>query len=405
MSLENKLSALCQKMEIDPEQLPDIYIEEGCLASIPSYLKEKGLSKPILVTDSNTKKAAGLTLEYLLNQEDLYPKVVILDENQNGQVIADGQSIMQLFLNVEEENDVLVAVGSGTIHDICRFCSEKAKVPFLAVPTAASVDGFTSKGAPIINRGKKQTVQSQSPIAVFADTNVLMRAPQTLTAAGFGDMLGKHTSLMDWDISEMIGGEPFYQEAYELTKTCLDLTVKHTDEIGRSEYKGIKALMEALIYSGLAMNLINSSRPASGGEHHLSHFWEMRFLELNEPQLLHGAKVGVACTIISCLYKEWVRSFSPEELTENDKYEKKLKQSWHIIKNKVLALPDVELLQIQLLKVGGPATIEDLGLAEELVTESLNEAFHLRDRCTGLRLINHYKNKRLEMPQDPCIKK
>lgn len=197
------------------------------------------------------------------------------------------------------------AVGSGTIHDIVRFVSFKMDIPIIAVPTAASVDGFTSKGAPLIFRGFKNTIQTASPLAVFADINIIKKAPQELTAAGFGDIIGKYTPLLDWKISNLIANEPYNELAAHLTKNSLVACVNHVEEIAAHSELGIKILMQSLIESGLVMLALDFSRPASGSEHHLSHYWEMELLKNDQKQLLHGAKVGVAATIIIDLYEKF----------------------------------------------------------------------------------------------------
>lgn len=98
----------------------------------------------------------------------------------------------------------MIAVGSGTIHDIVRFAAFQRDLPFISYPTAPSVDGFTSARAPLILYGTKTTIQTKAPSALFADLDLLKAAPQSMVAAGFGDMLGKITSLADWEISAIL---------------------------------------------------------------------------------------------------------------------------------------------------------------------------------------------------------
>ncbi len=126
---------------------------------------------------------------------------VIIPEHEAGAAAADERTLVYTLINLAEETDVIIAAGAGTIHDITRFAACQRGLPFISFPTAPSVDGFTSAGAPLILNGIKTTIQTKAPIALFADTNVLKEAPRSMTAAGFGDMLGKITSLADWEIS------------------------------------------------------------------------------------------------------------------------------------------------------------------------------------------------------------
>jgi glycerol-1-phosphate dehydrogenase [NAD(P)+] len=401
MQLSADMLALADEYGISSDTFPRLQVEAGALSSIGAYLKEKGLSKAVLVMDAQTRTAAGDKLAALLERENIQIQTIELLANHHGQVNADEASLVQILVETPVDTDVLLAVGSGTIHDITRFCSQKLSIPFVSVPTAASVDGFTSKGAPLILRGVKQTIQTAAPVAVFADLDVLCAAPKPLTAAGFGDILGKFTSLLDWEISARVGGEAYNALAAKMTRHSLDTCVDHVEEIAKADEAGIRILMEALIESGLVMQVLDFSRPASGAEHHLSHYWEMHLLETDKRQLLHGAKVGVACSIITELYKSWIEQFDPSEA--KGAYASGLVENWEEISLMIAALPTPEALQYYLYQVGAPASAEEIGIGSELVQDSLNEAYHLRDRCTGLLLINQFKKEQICYPPQDRI--
>jgi glycerol-1-phosphate dehydrogenase [NAD(P)+] len=396
MQLSADLLALAEEYGINADTFPRLEVEAGALTSVASFLKEKNWSQAVLLVDAQTRAAAGEQLAVHLQDNGIRVQMVELVANHHDQVNADEASLVQVLVETPMDTDVLLAVGAGTIHDITRFCSQKLSIPFVSVPTAASVDGFTSKGAPLILRGVKQTIQTAAPVAVFADLNILCAAPRALTAAGFGDILGKFTSLLDWEISALVGKEPYNALAAKMTRQSLDNCVEHVEEIAKANEAGIKILMEALIESGLVMQVLDFSRPASGAEHHLSHYWEMHLLEADKRQLLHGSKVGVACAIISELYKNWSEQFDPLE-AEGD-YALLLQEYWQDIRLKIAALPTPEALQYYLYQVGAPATADEIGIQESLVQDSLNEAYHLRDRCTGLLLMNQYKKEPISYP-------
>ncbi|EES73796.1 putative sn-glycerol-1-phosphate dehydrogenase, partial [Paenibacillus sp. oral taxon 786 str. D14] len=277
------------------EQLKVIELDRGVIRKVAPYLREQGYRHVLLVADDHTYAAAGEQLMGLLEAEGVNTRVVLIQPDAQGDVVADEIAIVQLLLEIRpDETDVLLAVGSGTIHDIVRFAAHKTGKPFVSVPTAPSVDGFTSAGAPLIVRGVKKTVPAVPPVAIFADLDILMAAPQRLVAAGFGDMLGKYTSLFDWKFSRLTAGEPYDEQAAAITERALRSCVSHAEAIGARTEEGIRALMTALIESGIAMLLFGQSHPASGAEHHLSHYWEMEYLRQGRRALLHGAKVGVA---------------------------------------------------------------------------------------------------------------
>jgi glycerol-1-phosphate dehydrogenase [NAD(P)+] len=51
------------------------------------------------------------------------------------------------------------------------------------------------------------------------------------------------------------------------------------------------------------MLIFGKFHPASGGEHHVSHIWEMAALKEGKKQQLHGAKVGVPSILVANRYK------------------------------------------------------------------------------------------------------
>ncbi|MBS4195559.1 sn-glycerol-1-phosphate dehydrogenase [Bacillus sp. FJAT-49870] len=357
-----------------------MYIGTNAFEKCSSFLIEKEFKCVLLVADENTYEAAGEKLAESLRNANLEYSVCTIKPNKMGDVVADEVSIVQALIEIDAHVDVLMAVGSGTIHDITRFCSAKTGKPFISIPTAASVDGFTSLGAPLIVRGVKKTFQTVSPIALFADIHVLINAPKEMTAAGFSDMLAKYTSLADWSFGRLIADEPYCPLAASITKEALDYSVEHVDQIAAGDEEGIRILLASLIQSGLAMLLFGQSHPASGGEHHLSHYWEMELLQNKRRQVLHGAKVGISSVMLAKLYNDWLSSGKLLPHALKDKSEK--------VAEIVATIPNKEQLRTLLQKVGGATAPEELGISEELVNRSLKEAHLLRERFTMLKCYN-----------------
>ncbi|UJF34568.1 sn-glycerol-1-phosphate dehydrogenase [Paenibacillus hexagrammi] len=403
-----------------------IVIERGAIEQVAEYLLQSGYRHVTLVADELTQRVAGERLRGLLEAAQLQVSASVIRENTLGEVAADEEAIVQVLLDTPISSQVLIAVGSGTVHDIVRFAAHRTKRPFLSVPTAPSVDGFASVGAPLIVRGFKQTIACSAPEAIFADLALLAEAPQAMIAAGLGDMLGKHTSLTDWRLGRLLLDEHYCELCARLTLEAVELCTAHINEIAQRTDLGMRKLMEGLLLSGLSMLLIGHSRPASGAEHHLSHYWEMVLLQQRRRALLHGAKVGVATLLMAQRYQALL-SVTPGEAAERlangavpgresdaqrirlaygDMAEQviaenfpadgpvldarglkaRIAEQWGDVLDIARAVPAPEQLRQWLSEVQGPVTADQLGVEPELVEASLRDALFVRARFTILRL-------------------
>jgi len=289
-----------------------VTIDEHAVEHLVEFCREHDLTKLFLVADKHTFAAQGQAVESALRAAGFDLKQIIFT---NEEVIADATHVFDVLIAAGGETRTYIAVGSGTLTDITRFASHRTHSHFLSVPTAPSVDGFASIGAPLIIHGVKVSVYCQAPYAIFADINTLAHAPQTMIAAGFGDMLGKLTSIADWRLGRLLWNEPYDEAIAQRTLDAVQICIDNVDGIGQSEPQAISRLFDALLESGYCMLDFGESRPASGAEHHTSHYWEMKLLREGRPAILHGAKVGVATVMVAELYDR-VRALSREQVSD-----------------------------------------------------------------------------------------
>ena len=161
-------------------EIKEILIEPGAVNALEEAMSEGFLKEcisPLLICDTNTCK---VTEEIM---EDIYDRCQVLVLDAEG-LHADQHAIEVVENNMEEDIDLILAVGTGTIHDISRYVAFQYKIPFISVPTAASVDGFVSTVAAMTWNGLKKTVPAAPPIAVYADSNIFAAAPRRLNASG-----------------------------------------------------------------------------------------------------------------------------------------------------------------------------------------------------------------------------
>ena len=270
-------------------------IEPGCLARFDAIMEQYGVSgKRCALYDENTYAAAG-TMRPKAQQE------IILDP---AGLHANEIATAKVLDLLEEGVEVIVAVGAGTIHDIARYCAHETGCRFVACPTAASVDGFCSNVAAMTWHGYKKTLPAVAPEIVVADIDIIRNAPIRLARSGVGDILAKYTALADWRIARLLIGEHFCRKIHGIMEEAVETVVSRTEGILTGDREAFAALTYALIMSGIAMQMMGSSRPASGAEHHVSHMIEMEAQALDAvSSALHGEKAGVGAVLAVGEYK------------------------------------------------------------------------------------------------------
>ena len=287
-----------------------VVIGEGALEEVPSVLKRIGLKgSGLLVADKLTFQAAGREVERVLKQNDVGIDVLLPDEP----VKADECALKHVAECIAPEHRFLLAVGSGTINDIVKRSAFEAGLPYLVCPTAPSMNGYTSSIAAMTINGLKRTLEARPAKAVIADVEVVAHAPIEMIRAGLGDLLSKSVSLADWKLAHRIRGGFYCPLPSEMVASIARKCAAHAEGIGRGERTAIRELMEGLILSGFSMVVAGSSSPASGGEHLISHYWDMAAGEAGRPHALHGAQVGVATLVTAKLY-EILSQWTPDRI-------------------------------------------------------------------------------------------
>ena len=401
-----------------------VTVDDQAIAHLLAFCREQGFTELFLVADPNTYAAQGAAVAEALRGEGFDLKQVLLTSKE---VIVDGEHVFTIMRALDRTPRIFVAVGSGSITDLTRFVSHRTRSQFISVPTAPSVDGFTSIGAPMIIEGVKKTVYCHAPIAIFADIHTLCAAPQAMIAAGFGDMLGKYTSIADWRLGQLLWDEPYDEVIAQRTLDAVQQCADNVVGIGQAQPAAVRALFDALVESGYCMLDFGQSRPASGAEHHYSHFWEMKLLREGRPAILHGAKVGVATVLVAELYDR-VRSLSREQAADlleasslpdraaelqrirqaygdeadevagdqarfldltaqdYDALKRRVLDNWDAIQAVAAQVPPAEEVARLLETAGGPSRVEQLGLSNEERDMAIADAHYLRDRFTVRKL-------------------
>lgn len=339
-----------------------IRVGSGVIQELPGILRDLGASHIFLVADNYTYEAAGRQVEQLLDQAGLaYHKRVFQTETP---LVPNEYALGSVLAAMTSQDDMLLAVGSGTLNDVTKYVSARTGVPYVIAATAPSMDGYASTVAPTILDGFKTTLPAVYPAAIVADVDILKDAPMPMLTAGFGDIIGKFTSLADWRLSHQLNGEYYCPEVAGVIEAAVETCAANAQALAQREPQAIQAVTEALILSGLAMGMVGVSRPASGAEHQMAHYWEMDALRRGEEHPLHGNAVGVGTVLAASLY-EMAAEYLPQGFAAPDK-------------GQILAC---------LQAAGSCADPKELGIRRELCLESLLHAMELRDRFTVQKLL------------------
>lgn len=277
-------------------------IGEEAVDALGQFLHQAGATRILVIDDANTGPLLGDAVRRVITEAG--PGAAELRYPATAHLRADDAALARAREAVTAARaDWVVAVGSGTLTDIARWASFEAGLPFVVMATAPSVDGFASTVAALQIGGIKITRAAQAPRAIFARPSVLAAAPWPLIQSGFGDLAGKVTALMDWKLAVRLYHEAWCDSAYRVVAEVLETLPEQAQALRSRDAGAAAALFSGLIRSGLAMAMVGSSRPASGSEHHLSHYWDYLTYRGRRGYVGHGIQVGYATDWILRLYE------------------------------------------------------------------------------------------------------
>ena len=381
-----------------------VVVAEKALENFEEYMQELGLTgrRTVVYDEITWKLTEG--------------KHVKADQN----IILDPKGLRAEDILIEnmmkdlDHPEVIVAVGAGTIMDFGRYPAYKLGIPFVAIPTLASSDGFTANICSAIMNGQKKSTPMCAPVLVVADLDIISGAPARLIASGINDILAKYTSLADWRISHLVDGEYYCPMVADLAEHALKLMRGAADKYAATGIADHEAMTMAQMESGLTMQLMDNSRAASGAEHLMAHLVEMHPPRFENAEGIHGECVGVGtfqcireyhklasmkpkAKPFTPLTEAWVLEKFGERLApgimkenENDVLgtfpSQNIVDHWDEIKAMLDALPSVEEMDKLYSDCGCKYLPEHIGIDPALADEMLDISAAIRNRLTLVRM-------------------
>lgn len=382
-----------------------VIIAPGALADFDAAMARAGLTGfRTVIYDTTTYSLPGMVhipadQEIVLNARGLRPEQALIED------------MMTRFLRPPE---VIVVVGSGTLMDFGRYSAHKLGIPFAAVPTLVSADGFTANICSLLVNGHKHSIPMEAPDLVVCDLNIISGAPMALTLSGVQDILAKHISLADWKIAHLVSGESFCPRAYRMAREALEVMTRCAHDLAAGKAPDYEAMAYAQMLSGLTMQLLNHSRAASGAEHLIAHLVEMHPPGFESAHGMHGECVGVGTVLCAEEYhrlarrervtvrpfrpldEAWVRaSFGPlapgifrenEQDVLNTFPPEAIAEHWPDIQTILSAVPTAEEFSALYQALGAKYRLEDIGIDPARRRDIPDLSAAIRNRLTLMRM-------------------
>jgi glycerol-1-phosphate dehydrogenase [NAD(P)+] len=282
------------------------YLGENAARKLAQFAQARCGQKCLVVLDENTRAVGGEKLFSALSaagksiSEKLYGAEMFEASEKLGDEVAAAGA----------DADFFVGLGSGTLCDLAKYAGDKLKKPVLLYATAASMNGYTSSIVAMKVRGLKRTAPVTPALGVFSDPEVVATAPIRMVAAGVGDFLSKNSSSSDWYAAHFLRNDYYCTRPGDFFEGTQEKLLEAAPRVAKREPEAVAIVLEALLLAGFSMVVAGSSAPASGGEHLISHYLDMKHATRHTPNDLHGAQVGVG-TIYTLGLWEQVLALDP----------------------------------------------------------------------------------------------
>ena len=402
--------------------IKDVLIGSDVLQQLPELVKKHGYSRPFIVCDEITYRIAGRSCHQALLDSGISAAAHII-----GHMGFDEATLGELVINMPADCDLWIAVGTGSITDMVRYATYKLRLPCFTVATGAPMDGFAASIGVMNVNNLKATMEAHNTEVIIGDTNILKGAPYRMTVAGFGDLIGKISSLNDWELSRIINGEHICRPIVELVQDCVQDMLGKSEQIRDKDPETFGEIMRGLVLSGAAISLYGNSRPASGAEHHMSHFWETLGDQQGKQFAMHGEQVAVGTVLMLMAAEELVKldvdfdaaceiakqydeaawqervqgvygSAAGEILAIEEKARKNsaenvcgrisaMREHWDALLEQLKSLPSSAELIACLQRIGCPALPAEIGVDDALLRDTFLYAKETRARYTLLQMI------------------
>ena len=317
-------SEVCSCGKVHSSSLERLEVGSGAINTVCDVVRNYGAKRAFLLADKNTYAAAGEKVERLLTEGG----IEVFSYVMMGETIEPDEYAVGLVMeHFDPRAQIFITAGSGVLNDISKLVSRVAKIPYVIVATAPSMDGYASESSSMVRDGLKVSIPTRCPSVVIGDTDVLAAAPLDMLRSGLGDMLAKYVSIAEWRISNLINGEYYCERVAEYIRGALKACTDNAEGLLLRDKKSVEAVFMGLVACGRAMEYAGVSRPASGVEHYISHVLDMRGLEFGEPISSHGEQCAIGTLMAARIYEK-IKKMTPDVSSARSFVEAFDKDAW-----------------------------------------------------------------------------
>lgn len=365
-----------------------------------------------LVSDENTHRVLGKRVGKALDG-----RVRLQEVRLTGHPHAD-QETVEGIRREAAGCDAYLAVGAGTINDLCKYAAALDGKPYAVFGTAPSMNGYTSVNAAITVEGHKKSIQATAARGVFLDLEVLSQAPPRMIRAGLGDSLCRPTAQVDWLLAHLLLGDGYREAPFVLLRKDEAELFANSEALMSGDIAAMQRLARTLVMSGFGMTICGGSFPASQGEHLIAHYAEM-MAPSDWPESFHGEQIGIA-TLTMARLQERLLANGPPRISQGSESEADFKAHfgtelgatcWREFTAKRQRMGEIEVLNARLTAIwdeararmdavamstdeleavlrraGAPTRPEDIGWPATFYQDAVRHGRLIRDRYTVLDL-------------------
>ena len=404
----------------NPHPRPEVrlYSGEDAFRVLARDCRKVQQDSPVLVIDDeNTHEAAGRDVAGALVEASVSHKVLTLEGD-----IAMADALADAVQDAAAGYSLILAVGAGTVNDLGKYVATGLDIPYWAVPTAPSMNGYTSSIAAVKVRGVKRTLPATPPRRIYAVPRVIQKSPLRLRQSGFCDVLAKSVSDTDWWTESALFSGSYCDLPSGIVAESEDRYLHSPEKIQNGDIAAVNGLFHGLLISGIAMTLAGSSAPASGGEHLVSHVLDMRESLTGRLPELHGLQVGAGVILSALCYQrlaalksdavsggaeaafrkglqgidsiwgphaEEVRDRFLQKRAQLLQFDTLLPAKWNELQKRFAAVRSADFFLNLIRRTGFPMTLDSLRLSKAEFIQAALTARTIRERITVLDLAAH----------------